>query len=48
MPQQVQVALNYPPFHHRPGGHHLDGASPPLAGVLLTDQSSDDMGNLWV
>jgi hypothetical protein len=59
VPQQVQVALNYPPFHHRPGGHHLDGASPPgpdgrpetftlLAGVLLTDQSSDDMGNLWV
>jgi hypothetical protein len=59
VPQQMQVALNYPPFAHRPGGHHLDGASPPepdgrpgtftlLAGVLLTDQSSDDMGNLWV
>jgi hypothetical protein len=58
VPQQVQVALNYPPFAHRPGGHHLDGASPPepdgrpgtftlLAGVLLTDQSSDDTGNLW-
>ncbi len=22
---QVQVALNIPPFSHRPGGHHLDG-----------------------
>jgi hypothetical protein len=46
VPWQVQVALNVPPFAHRPGGHHLDGASPPepdgrpgtftlLAGVLL-------------
>ena len=59
VPQQVQVALTYPPYDHRPGGHHLDGASPPepdgrpgpftlLAGVLLSDQPSDDMGNLWV
>src|SRR5262245_6040005 len=22
---QLQVALNIPPFSHRPGGHHLDG-----------------------
>jgi hypothetical protein len=59
LPWQVQVALNYPVFDHRPGGHHLDGASPPepdgrpgtftlLAGVLLSDQPRDDMGNLWV
>jgi hypothetical protein len=25
----LQVALTYPPFDHRPGGHHLDGATPP-------------------
>ena len=24
-PQQVQVALTYPPYPHRPGGGHLDG-----------------------
>lgn len=55
---QPQVALNYPPFPHRPGGHHLDGAQAEpdgrpgtftmLVGVLLTDQPRDDMGNLWV
>ncbi|CAO5186625.1 Phytanoyl-CoA dioxygenase family protein [Frankia sp. AiPs1] len=58
-PWQVQVALNIPPFPHRPGMHHLDGVGPDLpdgrpgtftllAGVLLTDQPDDDGGNLWV
>jgi hypothetical protein len=26
VPWQVQVALNIPPFPHRPGMHHIDGA----------------------
>lgn len=58
-PRQVQVSLNIPPRKHRPGGPHLDGLTPPepsgrpgtftlLAGVFLTDQLSEDMGNLWV
>lgn len=57
-PDQVQVALNLPPFDHRPGGHHLDGVPPApdgrpetftlLAGVLLSDQPDEDAGNLWV
>jgi hypothetical protein len=28
VPWQVQVALNIPPFPHRPGMHHIDGAPP--------------------
>jgi hypothetical protein len=59
LPTQAQVALNIPPYLHRPGGPHLDGTSPPeasgrpgtftmLAGVLLTDQEVEDAGNLWV
>lgn len=59
VPPQVQVALTFPPFPHRPGGGHVDGLNPPepdgrpssftmLAGVVLSDQSQDDMGNLWV
>ena len=59
VPQQAQVALNIPTFHHRPGGPHIDGLTPPepsgrpgtftmLAGVFLTDQQFEDMGNLWV
>jgi len=53
----VQVALNIPPFSHRPGGHHLDGyqdghAEPAtftmLAGVLMSDQTTENSGNLWV
>ena len=59
IPTQAQIALNLPPFSHRPGGPHIDGASPPepsgrpgtftmLAGILLSDQSSEDTGNLWV
>ena len=55
---QPQVALNYPPSPHRPGGPHIDGGAPEpdgrpstftmLVGVLLTDQAHKDMGNLWV
>ena len=59
VPPDAQVALNIPPDPHRPGGHHVDGVSVTepdgrpgtftlLAGVLLTDQSRPDMGNLWV
>ncbi len=58
LPWQVQVALNIPPFSHRPGGHHIDGAlTEPngrpgtftlLAGVLMSDQIDEDAGNLWV
>ncbi|TCP49978.1 phytanoyl-CoA dioxygenase PhyH [Tamaricihabitans halophyticus] len=58
IPAQVQVALNIPPFSHRPGGHHIDGFPPEpdgrpgtftmLAGVLMSDQLADDAGNLWV
>jgi hypothetical protein len=60
VPGQVQVALNIPPFEHRPGIPHIDtdNAEPAgeptghtftlLAGVLLTDQLTEDSGNLWV
>ena len=52
----VQVALNIPPFLHRPGGHHLDGYQEDqepatftmLAGVLITKQNIENAGNLWV
>lgn len=58
-PPEVQVALTYPPYAHRPGGGHLDGfhaltahggpfSFTLLAGVILSDQSRDDMGNLYV
>lgn len=58
-PEQVQVSLNMPPWPHRPGGPHIDGLTPTeadgrpgtfsmLAGVFLTDQTAEDMGNLWV
>jgi hypothetical protein len=58
-PDHVQVSLNIPPFQHRPGGPHIDGITPPdpsgipgtftlLAGIFLTDQQGEDMGNLWV
>ena len=54
-PWQVQVALNIPPFPHRPGMHHIDGAPADgrpgtftmLAGVLMSDQRERDAGNLW-
>ncbi len=55
---QVQVALTFPPYRHRPGGGHLDGLAPGtpgrpatfslLAGIALSDQTRDDMGNLYV
>lgn len=59
VPDWTQVALNIPPFDHRPSRHHLDGAAPPepdgrpgtftlLVGIFLTDQPERDMGNLWV
>lgn len=58
-PEQVQMALNVPPFDHVPGGPHVDGLAPPepdgrpgtftlLAGIFLTDQSAEQSGNLWV
>ena len=57
-PWQVQLALNIPPNPHRPGMHHIDGAPHDpdgrpgtftlLVGVLLTDQLTEDAGNLWV
>jgi len=57
-PWQVQVALNIPPFGHRPGLGHIDGFPPEpngrpgtftmLAGVLMSDQREQDAGNLWV
>jgi hypothetical protein len=57
VPGQVQVALNIPPFPHRPGMHHIDGAPGEaggrpgtftmLAGVLMSDQVDEDAGNLW-
>lgn len=54
---QAQVALNIPTYRHRPGRPHIDGHAPGeatpatftlLAGLLLTDQTVDDGGNLWV
>jgi hypothetical protein len=60
VPWQVQVALNIPPFPHRPGIPHIDAANPEptgepvegtftlLAGILMTDQLDENSGNLWV
>jgi len=60
IPPQVQVALNIPPYPHRPGAPHIDAsnaepASEPaietftlLAGILMTDQLTENSGNLWV
>jgi hypothetical protein len=54
---QAQVALNIPPYHHRPARPHIDGYQPGqdtpgtftmLAGLLLNDQLTDNGGNLWV
>ncbi len=54
---QAQVALNIPPYVHRPGRPHIDGYAPGqhtpgtfrlLAGLLLNDQLTDNSGNLWV
>jgi Phytanoyl-CoA dioxygenase (PhyH) len=58
-PWQVQVALNIPPYSHRPGRPHIDAANPEptgepirgtftlLAGILMTDQLAENSGNLW-
>jgi ectoine hydroxylase-related dioxygenase (phytanoyl-CoA dioxygenase family) len=60
VPGQVQVALNIPPYSHRPGGPHIDAAHAEpvdgpirgtftlLAGILMSDQSAENCGNLWV
>jgi len=58
-PWQVQTALTYPPYVDDRGMPHIDGGmtrkpeDPPrtftmLAGFFLSDQSSDDTGNLFV
>jgi hypothetical protein len=53
----IQIALNIPPFAHRPGGPHLDGHRPELASpgsftmlatIYLSDESASDSGNLWL
>jgi ectoine hydroxylase-related dioxygenase (phytanoyl-CoA dioxygenase family) len=52
----IQVALNIPPFPHRPGAPHIDGHRPDepiasftmLAAVFLGDETVPDRGNLWV
>lgn len=60
IPWQVQVALNIPPYPHRPGRPHIDAANAEpagepvrdtftlLAGILMTDQLAENSGNLWV
>jgi len=60
VPPQVQVALNIAPYAHRPGRPHIDAANPEpdgepirgtftlLAGILMTDQRTENSGNLWV
>ncbi|MCR6488730.1 phytanoyl-CoA dioxygenase family protein [Amycolatopsis sp. OK19-0408] len=58
-PESVQTALTYPPFKDAREKPHIDGGKgrkpddPPwtftmLAGFFLTDQSTDDQGNLFV
>jgi ectoine hydroxylase-related dioxygenase (phytanoyl-CoA dioxygenase family) len=52
----IQVALNIPPFSHRPGAPHIDGHRPNepigsftmLAAIYLSDESRPDSGDLWV
>ena len=52
----IQVALNIPPYPHRPGAPHIDGHRPDedivsftmLAAIFLGDESAPDRGNLWV
>ena len=60
IPWQVQIALNIPPYPHRPGIPHIDAGNPEpttepvngtftlLAGILMTDQLTENSGNLWV
>jgi ectoine hydroxylase-related dioxygenase (phytanoyl-CoA dioxygenase family) len=55
---QAQIALCLPPFPHSPGGGHIDGCEfdedgrpgsfTMLIGVLLSDQTRENTGNLWV
>jgi hypothetical protein len=52
----IQVALNIPPYPHRPGAPHIDGHRPDeqigsftmLAAIFLGDETAPDRGNLWV
>lgn len=53
----IQIALNYSPHAHRPGGPHLDGHRPEqerphsftmLAAIYLVDEQERQAGNLWV
>ena len=53
----IQIALNYPPCLHRPGGPHLDGHRPEqdrphsftmLVGMYLVDEQVRQSGNVWV
>ena len=52
----IQVALNIPPYAHRPGAPHIDGHRPDeeigsftmLAAIFLSDETAPDHGNLWV
>ncbi len=56
----IQVALNIPPYDHRPGGPHIDGhvrqhpdqVAPNsftlLAGIFLSDETAIDRGSVWV
>jgi hypothetical protein len=60
IPRQVQIALNIPPYSHRPSIPHIDAGNPEptsepvrgtftvLAGILMTDQLTENSGNLWV
>ncbi len=58
VPSFAQIALNIPPYDHRPGRGHIDGVTPPepdgrpgtftmLAALFLSDQIDENMGNLW-
>jgi hypothetical protein len=56
----IQIALNIPPFSHRPGGPHIDGhvrlqpdqVAPHsftlLVGIFLSDETEIDRGSVWV
>jgi hypothetical protein len=56
----IQIALNIPPYDHRPGGPHIDGhvrrhpdqqgpdSFTLLAGIFLTDETEIDTGSVWV
>ncbi len=56
----IQVALNIPPYDHRPGGPHIDGhvrlhpeqeapySFTLLAGIFLSNETAIDEGSVWV